>query len=84
MSAPSSEDLWPSLDESLGRQPCFPSGSVWSVLPTLKGQMSDMLTEMKHLHPCERTMVQMYFELQDTFFKWQECCEDGVEPTDGR
>ena len=47
MSAPSAEDLWPSLDESLGRQPCFPSGPVWSVLPTLKGQMADMLTEMK-------------------------------------
>lgn len=46
MSAPSSEDLWPSLDESLGRQPCFPSGPVWSVLPTLKGQMADMLTDM--------------------------------------
>ena len=47
MSAPSSEDLWPSLDESLGRQPCFPDGPVWSVLPTLKGQMADMLTDMK-------------------------------------
>ena len=47
MSTPSSEDLWPSLDESLGRQPCFPSGPVWSVLPTLKGQMADMLTDMK-------------------------------------
>lgn len=46
MSTPSSEDLWPSLDESLGRQPCFPSGPVWSVLPTLKGQMADMLTDM--------------------------------------
>ena len=46
MSVPSSEDLWPSLDESLGRQPCFPSGPVWSVLPTLKGQMADMLTDM--------------------------------------
>ena len=46
MSAPSSEDLWPSLDESLGRQPCFPDGPVWSVLPTLKGQMADMLTDM--------------------------------------
>ena len=46
MSAPSSEDLWPSLDESLGRQPCFPSGPVWSVLPTLKGQMADMLSDM--------------------------------------
>jgi len=34
------------LDESLGRQPCFPSGPVWSVLPTLKGQMADMLTDM--------------------------------------
>ena len=46
MSAPTSEDLWPSLDETIGRQPCFPSGPVWSVLPTLKGQMADMLTEM--------------------------------------
>jgi hypothetical protein len=43
MSAPLAEELWPSLDESLGRQPCFPSGPVWSILPTLKGQISDML-----------------------------------------
>ena len=54
MSAPSSDELWPSLDESLGRQPCFPSGPVWSILPTLKGQMSDMLTEMG---PSEREEV---------------------------
>ncbi|MFL2962322.1 MAG: UDP-N-acetylglucosamine diphosphorylase [Candidatus Poseidoniaceae archaeon] len=46
MSAPASEDLWPSLDESLGRQPCFPTGPVWSILPTLKGQMADMLSQM--------------------------------------
>ena len=49
MSAPSAEDLWPSLDESLGRQPCFPSGPVWSILPTLKGQMSDMLADVGSL-----------------------------------
>jgi len=46
MGAPTAEDLWPSLDESLGRQPCFPSGEVWSVLPTLKGQMLDMLADV--------------------------------------
>ena len=46
MSAPASEDLWPSLDETLGRQPCFPTGPVWSILPTLKGQMADMLSQM--------------------------------------
>ena len=49
MSAPCAEDLWPSLDEALGRQPCFPSGPVWSVLPTLKGQMIDMLTDVGSL-----------------------------------
>ena len=54
MSAPSSDELWPSLDESLGRQPCFPSGPVWSILPTLKGQMADMLAEMG---PSEREGV---------------------------
>lgn len=46
MSAPAAEELWPSLDESIGRQPCFPSGPVWSILPTLKGQMTDMLTDV--------------------------------------
>ena len=46
MSAPAAEDLWPSLDESIGRQPCFPSGPVWSILPTLKGQMTDMLASI--------------------------------------
>ena len=46
MSAPEAEELWPSLDESIGRQPCFPSGPVWSVLPTLKGQMTDMLADV--------------------------------------
>ena len=46
MSAPHAEELWPSLDESVGRQPCFPSGPVWSILPTLKGQISDMLSDM--------------------------------------
>ena len=46
MSAPEADDLWPSLDESIGRQPCFPSGPVWSVLPTLKGQMADMLADV--------------------------------------
>ena len=46
MGVPSAEDLWPSLDESLGRQPCFPAGEVWSVLPTLKGQMLDMLSDV--------------------------------------
>ena len=46
MSAPEAEELWPSLDESIGRQPCFPSGSVWSVLHTLKGQMIDMLADV--------------------------------------
>ena len=54
MSAPSSDELWPSLDESLGRQPCFPSGPVWSILPTLKGQMADMLADMG---PLERDDV---------------------------
>ena len=43
MRVPGAEDLWPSLDESLGRQPCFPNGPVWGVLPTLKGQIIDML-----------------------------------------
>ena len=43
---PEADDLWPSLDESIGRQPCFPSGPVWSVLPTLKGQMADMLADV--------------------------------------
>ena len=46
MAGPNAEELWPSLDESLGRQPCFPAGDVWSVLPTLKGQMADMLSDM--------------------------------------
>ncbi|MDA9714465.1 glucose-1-phosphate thymidylyltransferase [Euryarchaeota archaeon] len=46
MSAPGAEELWPSLDKSIGRQPCFPSGPVWSVLPTLKGQMADMLADV--------------------------------------
>jgi NDP-sugar pyrophosphorylase family protein len=46
MSAPLAEELWPSLDESLGRQPCFPSGHVWSILPTLKGQITDMLGDV--------------------------------------
>ena len=50
MSAPAAEDLWPSLDESVGRQPCFPNGPVWSVLPTLKGQMTDMLEDVGKLH----------------------------------
>ena len=54
MSAPSSDELWPSLDESLGRQPCFPSGPAWSILPTLKGQMADMLADMG---PLERDDV---------------------------
>ena len=49
MSAPLAEELWPSLDETLGRQPCFPSGPVWSILPTLKGQMTDMLAEVGSL-----------------------------------
>ena len=49
MSAPLAEELWPSLDETLGRQPCFPSGPVWSILPTLKGQMADMLAEVGSL-----------------------------------
>ena len=46
MEYPSAEQLWPSLDETQGRMPCFPNGAVWSVLPTLKGQMLDMLTEI--------------------------------------
>ena len=46
MAGPNAEELWPSLDESLGRQPCFPAGDVWSVLPTLKGQMADMLSDV--------------------------------------
>ncbi len=46
MSAPVAEELWPSLDENVGRQPCFPSGPVWSILPTLKGQMADMLADI--------------------------------------
>jgi len=46
MGIPSAEDLWPSLEENQGRMPCFPSGHVWSVLPTLKGQMDDMLGEV--------------------------------------
>ena len=46
MSAPEADDLWPSLDESIGRQPCFPSGPAWSVLPTLKGQITDMLADV--------------------------------------
>ena len=50
MSAPTAEDLWPSLDESVGRQPCFPNGPIWSVLPTLKGQMIDMLEDVGKLH----------------------------------
>ena len=50
MSAPNAEDLWPSLDESIGRQPCFPSGPAWAVLPTLKGQMEDMLGEIGPNH----------------------------------
>ena len=33
-------------DKSIGRQPCFPSGPVWSVLPTLKGQIADMLADV--------------------------------------
>ena len=50
MSAPNAEELWPSLDESVGRQPCFPAGPVWSILPTLKGQMEDMLGDMGSNH----------------------------------
>ena len=50
MSAPNAEDLWPSLDESIGRQPCFPSGPAWAVLPTLKGQIEDMLGEIGPNH----------------------------------
>ena len=46
MGEPAAEDLWPSLDKSLGRQPCFPKGKVWSVLPTLKGQNIDMLEDI--------------------------------------
>ena len=46
MSPYTAEDLWPSLDEKMGRQPCFPSGPVWSVLPTLKGQIADMLEDV--------------------------------------
>ena len=46
MSGYTADDLWPSLDESEGRIPCFPSGPVWSVLPTLKGQMADMLADV--------------------------------------
>ncbi len=49
MSAPVAEVLWPSLDGSVGRQPCFPSGPVWSILPTLKGQMEDMLSDVGSL-----------------------------------
>ena len=50
MSAPNAEELWPSLDESVGRQPCFPAGPVWSILPTLKDQMEDMLGDMGSNH----------------------------------
>ncbi len=46
MSPPEAEELWPSLDEAIGRQPCFPSGPVWNVLATLKGQISDMLADV--------------------------------------
>lgn len=46
MSGHTADDLWPSLDESQGRIPCFPSGPVWSVLPTLKGQITDMLADV--------------------------------------
>ena len=46
MGEPAAGDLWPSLDKSLGRQPCFPSGEVWLVLPTLKGQIIDMLEDV--------------------------------------
>ena len=46
MSGHTADDLWPSLDESEGRIPCFPSGPVWSVLPTLKGQIADMLADV--------------------------------------
>ena len=46
MSGHTADDLWPSLDESQGRNPCFPSGPVWSVLPTLKGQITDMLADV--------------------------------------
>ena len=50
MSAPNAEDLWPSLDESIGRQPCVPSGPAWAGLPTLKGQMEDMLGKIGPNH----------------------------------
>ena len=46
MGAPNAEVVWPSLDKSSGRQPCFPGGAVWSVLPTLKGQLTDMLNDV--------------------------------------
>lgn len=50
MSANTADDLWPSLDETIGRQPCFPNGPVWSVLPTLKGQITDMLADIGENH----------------------------------
>ncbi|MDP6870176.1 MAG: hypothetical protein QGI21_05335 [Candidatus Poseidoniaceae archaeon] len=46
MSLPRAEDLWPNLDHTIGRQPCFPLGNVWSVLPTIKGQLDDVLREI--------------------------------------
>ena len=45
MGEPAAEDLWPSLDKSL-TSAMFPSGKVWSVLPTLKGQIIDMLEDV--------------------------------------
>jgi len=38
-------------------------------------QHIEMLTEMKHLQPCGRTMMQMYLELQDLCYKWEQLCE---------
>lgn len=49
MGAPSAAELWPSLEEGNGRQPCFLEGEVWLVLPTLKGQISDMLQDVGSL-----------------------------------
>ncbi len=43
MGLPIAEELWTNLEVSEGHIPCFPPGEVWSVLPTLKGQLNDVL-----------------------------------------
>ena len=54
---PEADDLWPSLDESIGRQPCFPSGPAWSVLPTLKVKLLTCLQTSEKMEEMELVSI---------------------------